>query len=185
MGKKKKNKGSGRSFVDFDQEAGKVVGEGLSPTDIQARQKVVSRLAKAMKHMSEPPEPLLSLFERLEIPWEKVQNVPGDPSHDTLVIRWTDILAGEQRNQTQGSILQRLYGTEGLKDLAMNVNAVAESTRAQSGYVPQESPANEPAKASVPEGFSVPFAPYTDSNGEPIIEDADTDAEDWARGVQG
>ena len=94
------------------EQARQQAGYAQSPADIAARQAAVQRLTKAMHHMGEPPESVLELLDRLEIPWERAKNVAGDESYDTLVIRWSDLLDGERRNQEQGSVLKRLYGND-------------------------------------------------------------------------
>ena len=102
---------AGEAMAQHAQESG-MDAPTQSPTDIAARQQAVQRLSKAMHYMGQPPESLLELLERLEIPWERIKNVPGDESYDTLVIKWSDFLDGERRNQEQGSVLKRLYGQD-------------------------------------------------------------------------
>ena len=101
----------GEAMAQHAQESG-MDAPTQAPTDIAARQQAVQRLSKAMHYMGQPPESLLELLERLEIPWERIKNVPGDESYDTLVIKWSDFLDGERRNQEQGSVLKRLYGQD-------------------------------------------------------------------------
>lgn len=100
----------GEAMAQHAQESG--MDATQAPADIAARQQAVQRLSKAMHYMGQPPESLLELLERLEIPWERIKNVPGDESYDTLVIKWSDFLDGERRNQEQGSVLKRLYGQD-------------------------------------------------------------------------
>jgi uncharacterized protein (DUF849 family) len=77
----------------------------MSPEQQKA---AVERLRKAMVYMNQAPEALLALLERLEIPWEKKHF--KSQGKDYLFISWEDLLAGEARNQEQGSVLKRLYG---------------------------------------------------------------------------
>lgn len=101
----------GEAMAQHAQESG-MDAPTQAPADIAARQQAVQRLSKAMHYMGQPPESLLELLDRLEIPWERIKNVPGDESYDTLVIKWSDFLDGERRNQEQGSVLKRLYGQD-------------------------------------------------------------------------
>lgn len=57
-----------------------------------------------LKTISSPPERILDLLDRLEIPWERKRL--NDES--CLIIRWKDLTAGEARNQEEGPILKRL-----------------------------------------------------------------------------
>ena len=68
----------------------------------------VERLKQAMLELNKQPEAILALLERLEIPWEKKHF--KSQSKDYLIIAWDDLLAGEAKNQEQGSVFKRLYG---------------------------------------------------------------------------
>jgi hypothetical protein len=72
------------------------------------KQEAAGRLAQMMRALAAPPEPILELLERLEIPCHIRQLDDGD----FFVIRSEDLLAGEERNQKQGSQLQRMYGID-------------------------------------------------------------------------
>ena len=72
-------------------------------SDAETKRLAVERLSIAMKHMGEPPESFLAMLDRLDVPWVKEEG--------NLIIKWSDFLAGEQRNPEQGSILKRLYGS--------------------------------------------------------------------------
>ena len=63
----------------------------------------VSQMA-VVKLLSTPPEPLMELVERLEIPWQK-QNIDGE---DHLVIKWSDWRNGEKRNQAAGPFIKKV-----------------------------------------------------------------------------
>ena len=84
--------------------------DGTDPLDPEVAKASVNRLVTLFKTLGEKPEPILSMFSRLGIPWELIENVPGDPMHDIIVIWVADLEAGDQRNQEQGSIAQRVYG---------------------------------------------------------------------------
>lgn len=62
-----------------------------------------------LKTISSPPERILDLLDRLEIPWERKRL--NDES--CLIIRWKDLTAGEARNQEEGPILKRLIKDSG------------------------------------------------------------------------
>ena len=57
-----------------------------------------------IKVLSTPPEPILNLFERLGIPWERVK-IDGQ-TH--CVIRWSDLMEGERRNQAEGPFIKKV-----------------------------------------------------------------------------
>lgn len=58
-----------------------------------------------VKLLATPPEPLMELIERLEIPWDKKKNDDGE---QVLVIKWSDWRAGEQRNQAAGPFIKKV-----------------------------------------------------------------------------
>ncbi|AVD99704.1 hypothetical protein HWB51_gp108 [Mycobacterium phage Cuke] len=125
--------------------------QGVESKDLIKQQEAVKRLATIMQAMSAPPEPLLSLFERLGIPFEIVENVPGDPSFDTVVIKVTDLVAGEERNQAQGSTLARLYGKG---DPAAMLSKVATGGQLPPNTHNPQTGVKLPTKTSVSESLS-------------------------------
>lgn len=54
--------------------------------------------------LNTPPETIVSMLDRLEIPWERKQ-VDGVVS---LVIAWPDLVVGEQRLQKEGPFVRKL-----------------------------------------------------------------------------
>jgi len=72
-------------------------GEQLNP-------KAKAMQMAMLKLLSQPPEQILSLFERLEIPWERT-NIDED---SCLVILWSDLMEGERRNQQEGPFIRKL-----------------------------------------------------------------------------
>lgn len=83
----------------------------LDPNALKAKQEIIDRLSVAMRALNEQPETILALLDRLEIPWQKVNSGQTIQSQNAvLVIDWPDLLAGEKRQQDQGSVLKRLYG---------------------------------------------------------------------------
>jgi hypothetical protein len=57
-----------------------------------------------IKVLSTPPEPLLNLFERLQIPWERVV-IDGE---SCCIIKWADLMTGETRNQAEGPFIKKV-----------------------------------------------------------------------------
>lgn len=57
-----------------------------------------------VKLMSQPPETILNLFERLNISWQKVDFEDGPH----LIVKWADLMEGEKRNQTAGPFIKKL-----------------------------------------------------------------------------
>lgn len=76
------------------------------------------QMMQLMKTIGSQPESLFNMFERLEIPWEKRRTKEGDIA---IIIKWDDFMAGERRNQDQGSILKRLMeqNPTGVKELEL------------------------------------------------------------------
>lgn len=68
-----------------------------------------------IKVLSTPPEQILNLFERLEIPWERVK-IDGE---SCFVVKWSDLMAGESRNQAEGPFIKKLMG-----EMKAEVNSV-------------------------------------------------------------
>lgn len=72
-----------------------------------------------LKAIGSPPESLVALFDRLEIPWDRKQ-IDGV---NCIVIQWKEFMAGEKRNQEQGPILKRIA-----EESAANSQSRTEST---------------------------------------------------------
>lgn len=77
--------------------------ENLSPEE---RAKAIERLKTLFTGLSAPAEGVLEMLDRLEIPWERVQNVPDDKKYDTIVFLVLDMEKGEKRND---NLLKRIY----------------------------------------------------------------------------
>ena len=64
-----------------------------------------------IKLLGTPPEPILNLLERLQIPWER-KTIKANKSDETgesfLVIKWSALMAGETRNQEEGPFIRKL-----------------------------------------------------------------------------
>lgn len=69
----------------------------FDPKTIAAQQALVRLL-------NTPPETIVSMLDRLQIPWERKQ-VDGVVS---LVIKWPDLVTGEQRLQKEGPFIRTL-----------------------------------------------------------------------------
>lgn len=70
-----------------------------------------------LKAVGAPPEPLMQLFDRLEIPWEK-KAIDGT---NCIVISWKEFMDGERKLQEEGPILKRLL--EDMKDAEPQPNS--------------------------------------------------------------
>jgi hypothetical protein len=83
-------------------------GNKLTPPE---QQDVVKRLSKVIGILSAPPESIIALLDRLEIHWTRT-NLPlfEQGEQDCMVIKWSDLMEGEERNREQGSIMKRFYG---------------------------------------------------------------------------
>jgi hypothetical protein len=146
----------------------------ISPFQKQKQQEAVNRLARLLKYASAPPEPLLSIFSRCQIPWERVQNVPGKPEFDTIVVKVSDMENGEKINMQQGSVLNRLYGT------------VIPSTSAQLPthvMVPVERE-SEP-EGQVPDQVSEPVTEDAKEPEKPPMNFSNDEIDDYLNGIQG
>lgn len=58
-----------------------------------------------LKLLSTPPERIIDLFDRLEIPWERTRTDDGTP---VFVVKWDDLMAGETRNQAEGPFIKKI-----------------------------------------------------------------------------
>jgi len=93
------------------------VAEELSPEDQAA---ATQRMAEVFKALASAPEGFLPMLERLEVNYqivplsaESAQTVlfevsESDSDSMYLVVKMTDLIEGEERNQKQGSLLDRL-----------------------------------------------------------------------------
>lgn len=77
------------------------------------------QMMELLKAVGSPPEPLLQLLDRLQIPWER-KPVDGV---NCLIIKWGDFMDGERRNQEQGPIIKRLMDKSGTS-AQLDVNAL-------------------------------------------------------------
>lgn len=110
----------------------------MDAEEIRAKALAVNRLKGALHAMSEPPEPIMALFERLGIPVTEIELSDGatvekytntwtvkgledgiSPAPVVrlgfgryFVIKVDDLFEGEEANQAQGSIVKRLYGEQ-------------------------------------------------------------------------
>lgn len=62
------------------------------------------QMMSLMKAVGSPPETLMQLLDRLQIPWDR-KPVDGI---NCVVIKWGDFMDGERKLQEQGPILKRL-----------------------------------------------------------------------------
>lgn len=63
-----------------------------------------NQMLTLLKVISQPPETILNLFDRLGLPWNR--------TGDEMVIKWSDFTKAEKENQEQGPILKRLLRSE-------------------------------------------------------------------------
>ena len=78
-------------------------------------------IQKAMlKLLATPPESILNMFERLQIPWQRI--APGQQiaikDDNVFVVKWSDLVVGETRNQKEGPFIKKLLGE--IKSAQMN-----------------------------------------------------------------
>lgn len=81
------------------------------PLSTEEQVKATTRMADLFKAVSAPPEGFLPWLDRLEIPYyvgDLEQFDEGNPVGQYLVISMNDLINGEERNQNQGSVLDRL-----------------------------------------------------------------------------
>lgn len=69
----------------------------FDPKTLAAQQALVRLL-------NTPPETIVSMLDRLEIPWER-KTVDGVTS---LVVTWPDLVKGEQRLQQEGPFIKKM-----------------------------------------------------------------------------
>jgi hypothetical protein len=71
----------------------------FNPKTIAAQQALVRLL-------NTPPETIISMLDRLEVPWDKVKVDGYDGT--CLVIEWTELVKGEQRLQREGPFIKKM-----------------------------------------------------------------------------
>ena len=111
MGKKKKRPQARTTKAAPNPLGNKTIGG--PKLDPEQQKTATERLVKLFKALGDAPETILDMFERLELPYEKVWGFEDDSNESVLqyiTIKWSDLLAAEKRNQDQGSIAKRLYG---------------------------------------------------------------------------
>lgn len=84
--------------------------ENSAPVDEETRKEATERLVKLFKAVSVPPEPILDILYRLEIPWRRTDLVIDNIDDSYIIIKVAELEAGEARHQIAGSIVNRLYG---------------------------------------------------------------------------
>lgn len=140
----------------------------MDAEEIRAKALAVNRLKGALHAMSEPPEPIMALFERLGIPVTEIELSDGatvekytntwtvkgledgiSPAPVVrlgfgryFVIKVDDLFEGEEANQAQGSIVKRLYGEQAEAEM-MSRKATGEPGSPSNPLVPDDiRPAN-------------------------------------------
>lgn len=80
-----------------------------TPEELKARQGIVSRLSMAFKALSDPPERVIDLFDRIALSYTVIEadDTKGIEKH--YLIKQSDLEVAEENNQKQGSIIARLY----------------------------------------------------------------------------
>lgn len=141
MGKKKKQKvkvvyrevyRDAPKPVEVDVETQRAVEEPAIEITPERQQQAVSRLTAMLKALSAEPEPVKDMLFRLGIPWE-LKTLSGtehfwkdDPEGEQyIIIKQSDLDAGELRNQEQGSIAKRIWGDMAEENLAQRAKEQA------------------------------------------------------------
>lgn len=102
---------------------------------LDPKQQVAAQQAM-VKLLSTPPEPILNLFERLKIPWQR-----ADFDGDTyMLVKWSELMSGETRNQSEGPFIKKVV--EAMK------NEFASDPAAQIVNLPTPFPNSEVKKNS-------------------------------------
>lgn len=60
-----------------------------------------------VKLLSTPPEPILDMLDRLEIPWRKM--IVGEEDEECLVIKWRELRKGDKRAAEAGPFIRQLF----------------------------------------------------------------------------
>lgn len=83
----------------------------MNNMELETDPKKVATQAAMMKLLGARPEPILAILDRLEIPWErKVIKSKSDEKEPStyLVIKWSDLMAGERKLQQEPTYMQRV-----------------------------------------------------------------------------
>ena len=113
MGKKKKKNKTKVIYKDAPKRTARESFLKQTPElTPEQKKEATSRLVTLFKKLGEKPEPILDMFERLEIPYLRRNFAFDDQSEECtyILIKVDDLHAGEIRNQAAGSIVNRLYG---------------------------------------------------------------------------
>ena len=121
MSKKKKQKAPKGLGMPTQPKVNILNGKPPTAEEIENRQLVVQRLSKAFKALSAPPEPILTMFDRLGLKYV-VDTMAGELEGQYVLIKYEDLVAAEEANQKHGSIVQRLYPVEPQPDLPANTH---------------------------------------------------------------
>ena len=126
--------------IQVDVETAPALEEPAIEITPERQKQAVDRLTAMLKALSAEPEPVRDLLYRLEIPWEvryltpkiDIEQSNGDNPYTEeiedekyIVIKFTDLEAGEVRNKEQGSIAKRIWGDLAEESLAEKAKAQA------------------------------------------------------------
>jgi hypothetical protein len=92
--------------------------------DPETRKDATERLVRLFKAVSEAPEPILDMLYRLEIPWRRTDLIIDNAEEPYIIIKASELEAGEVRHQASGSLVNKLYGDK----IAERMNAPIEFT---------------------------------------------------------
>lgn len=136
MGNKSKKKNKPKKVVPVASAAplalsGRRSNVSIPPLTDEQKIAATQRLANLFKTISAPPEPIRDMLHRLEIPWRRTTLMGIDGEEDYILIKVSDLEAGEERNKNQGSLANRIYNnvrfSNGLPDTSSNSDNNADS----------------------------------------------------------
>jgi len=118
----------------------------------EERKAATQRIVNLFKAVSATPEPILDMLYRLEIPWRRsvLKDEHGE-SVEYILIKADDLAAGEERNQSKGSLANRIY--EGAKSNPLVSHNDSDNSDSSSGTVaiPHSDGSNEALSEGVKE----------------------------------
>lgn len=93
--------------------------------EIETDPKRVAAQAAMMKLLGAKPEPIIAMFDRLEIPWERVK-IDGEI---VFQMKWGDLMTAERRLQSEETFMEKMakelkdqYGNDIQEMTAQNAN---------------------------------------------------------------
>lgn len=78
----------------------------MTQPDENGQAKQLAAQQALVRLLNSPPENIVAMLDRLEIPWERKKLTKEGERY--LIIKWDDLVEGEKRNQAAGPFIKTL-----------------------------------------------------------------------------